>query len=596
MKNTQTPRNAFRTAVTTAAGWLRAMRVLLFLGKPAIRASVSPKILSKVDRLFSNRLSDIFIELLQNARRAGATTVDVKLEETTAGTRIVLIDNGDGISDFSVLLNLGDSDWDPETDLKEDPAGMGFFSLLHSGVLVRSRGHEANIRKEGFLGTEEIEVRDTHEAPGSGTQLIFLRPESDAQVREILKTCVLYGRLAVRLDGELLPREDFLAEALHVREISGVRIGVYGHWFRSAWNFHGRVLESRHNLPELRNVIIEGNGDRGHLFVRVDVEEAQLIHLKLPDRSAIVEDERYTALCREARVAMYEYLASLPQHAAYFRNFREAQSLGVSLQEASPWFASHYQHPSWDGDNEEFFQRPHAVLATPTEHVIVDRTDGSADSLAFTFLAALERFDQSLALTPLEDIREYEGYSWYATFPRLHSLSLIVDGKDVNESVSTDSILTLADSIQLTFILERDSVQDTVAWEIPFAGRCGGDWDEEARLFVTRSSLWFTAERDAPFDLVDVAVYLAFSPSDDHEADSTDTQLENFRDDTRSAIIRTLGGTMAQLRHALDGALTDWKYNLAGFLREANISELRLRRNGAGQWEPSFLTAEDPAE
>ncbi len=49
---------------------------------PTIQAAVSSKILSKVDRLFSNTLSDIFIELLQNARRAGATLVQITTEPT----------------------------------------------------------------------------------------------------------------------------------------------------------------------------------------------------------------------------------------------------------------------------------------------------------------------------------------------------------------------------------------------------------------------------------------------------------------------------------------------------------------------------------
>ena len=101
-----------------------------------IRAAVSSKILNKVDRFFSNRLTAIFVELVQNSRRAGATLISVVTETTSKGTRIEFEDNGTGIDDFAKLLSLGDSKWDAETDRVEDPAGFGFFSLIHTGVSV----------------------------------------------------------------------------------------------------------------------------------------------------------------------------------------------------------------------------------------------------------------------------------------------------------------------------------------------------------------------------------------------------------------------------------------------------------------------------
>jgi hypothetical protein len=41
-------------------------------------ASISPKTLDKVTRLFNASLTDIFNELIQNARRAGASRIDVR--------------------------------------------------------------------------------------------------------------------------------------------------------------------------------------------------------------------------------------------------------------------------------------------------------------------------------------------------------------------------------------------------------------------------------------------------------------------------------------------------------------------------------------
>ena len=561
-----------------------------------IQAAVSSKILSKVDRLFSNKLSDIFIELLQNARRAGATLVDVTTEEIEQGTRITFADDGEGIADFSVLLHLGDSDWAPSTSDKEDPAGMGFFSLLHSGVIVTSRGKQAVIRKAGFLGQKPVEVLEA-DGPYKGTVLVFVRTEKASGVRETLLEAARYGNLEVKLDGVRVPREDFLKDALLVKQVSGVRIGVYSHYARAAWNFHGRVLEGVRNLPHLSQVTIDPHGGRGDLYVRVDVQEARYIHLKLPDRTDIVEDENHTALCREARVAMYEYLASLPEHAAYYSHFLEARKLGVFLKEASPWFRTFYEDPSWEGDDEDFFTGRRAVLVNASDHAIVDRKDGSADFLAFTFLIALEHSQALLPVQPIEDTTGYEGYSWYGAIPRIRGFRLFVDGKEVGENDGFGSLLTLSDSIQLSFVLERNGAQETVGWDIPFAAFKNGDWCEEFSLVVSRSSPWASAQGTMrPFDLVDAAVYLAFSPSDDYEADSTETQLQDFRDNARSAIIRTLGGTLAQIRYALDEALSDWKYNVLGFLRETNISEIHLRRNQDGKWDSEFIPSPTASE
>jgi hypothetical protein len=91
-----------------------------------IMANVSQRILSKAGHMFSNSLTDIFVELFQNARRAGASQIDTLLRTVENGkAEITVTDNGSGIMDFSSLLCLGDSNWDAATDRAEDAAGSG---------------------------------------------------------------------------------------------------------------------------------------------------------------------------------------------------------------------------------------------------------------------------------------------------------------------------------------------------------------------------------------------------------------------------------------------------------------------------------------
>jgi signal transduction histidine kinase len=61
-----------------------------------IKAKVNKRLLEKVDRFFTGTLTGRVIEILQNARRAGATCVKI----TNAKGWVTVRDNGRGIGDF----------------------------------------------------------------------------------------------------------------------------------------------------------------------------------------------------------------------------------------------------------------------------------------------------------------------------------------------------------------------------------------------------------------------------------------------------------------------------------------------------------------
>ena len=64
-----------------------------------LRARVSPEAISKVTRIFNGTLDDIFNELFQNARRAGASHVAVTAEHLDDACLISVVDDGAGIAD-----------------------------------------------------------------------------------------------------------------------------------------------------------------------------------------------------------------------------------------------------------------------------------------------------------------------------------------------------------------------------------------------------------------------------------------------------------------------------------------------------------------
>ena len=82
-----------------------------------LRARVSPEAISKVTRIFNGSLDDIFNELLQNARRAGASMVAISALHLEDACVITVSDDGAGIDDPANLVSLGQSDWSDETSM-----------------------------------------------------------------------------------------------------------------------------------------------------------------------------------------------------------------------------------------------------------------------------------------------------------------------------------------------------------------------------------------------------------------------------------------------------------------------------------------------
>ena len=84
------------------------------------------KLFSTMKHLFATSFSMVG-ELMQNARRSGATQIQINFDPEAKTLEV--IDDGCGISDFGKLLALCESGWDEEVTLTDSPFGMGLFSL-----------------------------------------------------------------------------------------------------------------------------------------------------------------------------------------------------------------------------------------------------------------------------------------------------------------------------------------------------------------------------------------------------------------------------------------------------------------------------------
>ena len=263
-----------------------------------LRASINGLAMKKVTRFFNATTEAIIGEMLQNARRAGATKVQI----TTEAEAVTIRDDGVGIAEPGQLLEFGSSGWSDQRTRAEDPAGMGFFSLARRNAEVESwprngaGGWRISLEPKHFTGEAEASVTRCSAANRplpSGTRVTFEQKGNLCGLRNEIRKLCRYYPIPVVMDDERLPREHFLKGAVYKETTDGVEIGV----FRSTVaygvhltvvNFHGHVIGNQ------QPVVIEplrgyGRATPEYWFTRVHVEHAPQLELVLPARNALLE-------------------------------------------------------------------------------------------------------------------------------------------------------------------------------------------------------------------------------------------------------------------------------------------------------------------
>jgi hypothetical protein len=120
---------------------------------------------------FTDRFT-LVSELLQNARRAGATRIEIHYD---AAVQVLLVlDDGCGLDDFQKLLSFHESGWDAATSIEERPFGVGFSKCLYAATrcIVQSGRQRVDIDTAAALAKATIEVEQTAEANAvTGTRI-----------------------------------------------------------------------------------------------------------------------------------------------------------------------------------------------------------------------------------------------------------------------------------------------------------------------------------------------------------------------------------------------------------------------------------------
>ena len=107
----------------------------------------------------------VIAELMQNARRAGATQVEIDFAPETK--TLVVRDDGCGIDCYQTLFTIAESGWDAEVVEQEHPFGLGFLSALFAcGHLeVESKGGRIFTPTEDILSFKPVAVTPVVRCP-----------------------------------------------------------------------------------------------------------------------------------------------------------------------------------------------------------------------------------------------------------------------------------------------------------------------------------------------------------------------------------------------------------------------------------------------
>jgi len=300
-----------------------------------IQATVNPRLLNKASRLFTGTLQGRITEILQNARRAGATKVEI----TNKDGLVTIRDNGRGIEDFARLLDLGGSGWEEAFEASEDPAGVGLFCLAPRELVIRSNGKVATISGDRWTG-KSVPIMDDAD-PVQGTVLWF---RDEAWTHSDVDINAVFCGMDVVVDGEACPKMPFVSDKALPKPELGCRIEVREskdlgpwhhsckrdrwHWANVMVNFHGQVVAFQYRPV-----------DEHELHFLVDLTgEATGIRLMLPARTQLVENEALDQLKQTLELEAYKYIQKRGRHRLPYKQYVRAKELGVDLPEAEPAF------------------------------------------------------------------------------------------------------------------------------------------------------------------------------------------------------------------------------------------------------------------
>ena len=525
-----------------------------------IRARIHDNALKRVTRIYASTLADVLTETLQNSRRGGATGVRISVGTLTdqpgGETRftVTIADDGTGIADPAVLLSFGENGWSDDLVRREDAAGFGFASLSRRGCTVASRprspdghtlpGWRVDLAPEHFLGEAEAEVHADDSAPfPHGTSISFEATESAAAIRNAAENAARHYPLEVFFEGipctepggQQLDRRAFLDGAIHAEPWRGLAFGVFRNRHRGYndpdLNFFGLTVPL--SLPTVESV------HGGIWSVRADIGDCPDLELVLPARKEAVENDFLKEMRSAARLAIYRAMAADPEPRPAFDDWKRARDAGIDMAPPPavlrPWRPGVADVDDW---------REPPKLAAAGRDALVMACDPEPPEAQALWRAA---DCNGIASRLFEADRRLDGYDWYDGLDRVTGIETEIAIDDALQPLEQFPMPELTGAPAAPLPQRPRAIRINLAVtpargpgrtldlpaDLVFAGEAWS-WVAEALPLVT-------ADSDLqPHQLAELLRAGFFSPSDDADSDSWETQRDRFDQEASHIAMRLL--------------------------------------------------------
>ena len=547
-----------------------------------IIARVDANAISAASRFFDATLRDILTELLQNARRAGATEIEI----TEDRERISVFDDGPGIPDPQVLFDFGRSQWTNDIEAIEDSAGMGFFALASRGALIAShgvegRGWSVNLCPNDFHGRKPVAVTAVTGEPG--TAITFPRRASDEPLTRILQDITRHYPLPVRFvsqsgDVSHFSGTDFLQDCDYVADMSYGRIGITSQRIHKTINLHGHTIAT----PLPSRTALDGT----RYSAKLDLTDTRRLRLVLPARKEVVKDDAFDRIQVDLTRIIYEYIATLEAHTLKTEDVLEAQSLAVKVG----WSVARLR--PWSANTHSTCYAAHGCVDIPEGAVVVPDMEVADEQ----FL----RFSDYPTENLFEARDELRGTPWYDALTRIESIECRLtlgderytidslcgpcpygisrDPKAARAAAERDELLERfkdADGIEAIVTISDDTTLTATSRAALYVP--DGCSAEEVLVIAVKS----TERPVQPAELEDYFYQTTFQPSDDCGADSFETQDYYFREEMTSLLRERLLTDREARRIKITEYATKACYNL----KEGEAVTIVLTRKGVQSLE-----------
>ena len=378
-----------------------------------------------------------------------------------------------------------------------------------------------------------------------------------------------------RTDGETagpeeLPRRAFLDGAVHAEPWRGLAFGVFSSrragYREPDLNFFGLTLTV--GLPTVETV----HGATWTAFA--DVDDCPDLELVLPARKEAVENAFLKEMKEAARLAIYRAMAADPNPRPAFEDWKRAREAGIDI--APPPAVLRPWRPSVA--EADFWRDPPKLAPAGAGALVMDCDPEPPEAQALWRAAERDGFAPRLFEVDLR----LEGYGWYDGLDRAAAIAVLaaaggewmdIDDWPLPERARPGAARLpsrpAAIRIELTV---RPAAGPSATLDIPadvaFAGEAWSHLDDALPLVTADSAI-------QPHQLAVLLRNGFFSPSDDVEADSWETQRDRFDEEALHLATRLLLSDDEASRQSIAEAV---RRELMWFVPDGRAVDIRIRR------------------